>query len=91
MKDADRVRHVGQLFQAIEREGVRLKFSRCIFAAESVKHLDHIIQKKSFRALKDNSISIKKTSINGKRKQILPNYQKNIPIKLEPLHKLMGK
>ena len=39
---------------AIQKEGFRLKFTKCTFAANSVKYLGHIITKNTITPLKDN-------------------------------------
>lgn len=97
---SDHVRQLEQLFQAIKIEGLRLKFSKCMFAADSVKYLGHIIQNNSVRPLKDNLVSIKNFPVPKTRKNVrqflgkINFYHKYVPqiaIKLEPLHKLLRK
>lgn len=97
---SDHVRHLKQLFQAIKSEGLKLKFSKCTFAADSVKYLGHVIQNNSVRPLKDNLISIKdfptpKTQKNVRqflgKINFYHKYVPNIAIKLEPLHNLLRK
>lgn len=96
----DHVRHLTQLFQAIKSEGLRLKFSKCTFAADSVKYLGHIIQENSVRPLKDNLISIKNFPTPKTQKNVRQflgkinfyhKYVPNIAIKLDPLHNLLRK
>lgn len=53
------MQHLTQLFDAIKKEGFRLKFSKCTFAADSVQYLGHIIQNNSIKPIKDNLISIR--------------------------------
>lgn len=97
---SDHVRHLEQLFEAIKSEGLRLKFSKCTFAADSVRYLGHIIQNNSVRPLKDNLISIKQFPIPKTKKNVrqflgkINFYHKYVPkiaIKLEPLHNLLRK
>lgn len=97
---SDHVGHLKQLFQAIKSEGFKLKFSKCTFAADSVKYLGHVIQNNSVRPLKDNLISIKdfpapKTQKNVRqflgKINFYHKYVPNIAIKLEPLHNLLRK
>lgn len=97
---SDHIQHLEQLFQAIRSEGLRLKFSKCMFAANSVKYLGHIIQNNSVRPLKDNVISIKNFPTPKTRKNVrqflgkINFYHKYVPqiaIKLEPLHNLLRK
>lgn len=97
---SDHIKHLKQLFQAIKSEGLRLKFSKCTFAADSVKYLGHIIQNNSVRPLKDNLISIKNFPTPKTQKNVRQflgkinfyhKYVPNIAIKLEPLHKLLKK
>ena len=97
---SDHVRHLTQLFQAIKNEGLRLKFSKCTFAADSVKYLGHIIQNNSVSPLKDNLISIKNFPTPTTQKNVrqflgkINFYHKYVPkiaIKLDPLHNLLRK
>lgn len=97
---SEHIRHLELLFQAIKTEGLRLKFSKCIFAADSVKFLGHIIQNNLVRPLKDNLISIKNFPTPRTRKNVRQflgkinfyhKYVPNIAIKLEPLHNLLRK
>ena len=46
--------HIQQLLDAIIEEGFRLKFTKCKFAANSVKYLDHFITEKTVTPLKNN-------------------------------------
>ncbi|KAG6464552.1 hypothetical protein O3G_MSEX014589 [Manduca sexta] len=97
---SDHVVHLKHLFEAIKNEGLRVKFSKCTFAADSVKYLGHIIQNNSVRPLKDNLISIKNLPTPKTQKNVrqflgkINFYHKYIPkvaIKLEPLHNLLRK
>ncbi|CAB0029117.1 unnamed protein product [Trichogramma brassicae] len=58
-----------EVFQAIKKEGFRLKFSKCAFAKDSVKYLGHIIQNNSVKPLNDNLISIKKFPVPTTKKE----------------------
>lgn len=97
---SDHVRHLKHLFDVIKSEGLRLKFSKCTFAADSVKYLGHIIQNNSVRPLKDNLISIRNFPTPKTKKNVRQflgkinfyhKYVPNIAIKLEPLHNLLRK
>lgn len=46
---SDLVTYLEQLIQPTNSEGLRLKFLKCMFAADSVKYLGHIIQKNSVK------------------------------------------
>lgn len=96
----DHIDHLTQLFQAIKKEGFKLKFSKCSFAQDSVKYLGHIIQNNSVKPLKDNLISIKNFPIPKTSKNVrqflgkINFYHKYVPkiaIKLDPLHRLLKK
>lgn len=97
---SDHIRHLEQLFQAIQSEGMKLKFSKCTFAADSVNYLGHVIQNNSVKPLKDNLISIKNFPTPKTQKNVRQflgkinfyhKYVPNIAIKLEPLHNLLRK
>lgn len=97
---SEHIQHLTLLFQAIRKEGFRLKFSKGTFAAESVKYLGHIIQNNSVKPMKDNLISIKKFPIPKSQKNVRQflgkinfyhKYIQNIAIKLDPLHNLLRK
>lgn len=97
---SDHIEHLKQIFQAIKKEGLRLKFSKCKFAADSVKYLGHIIQNNTVTPLKDNLVSIKNFPTPRTQKNVRQflgkinfylKYVPNIAIKLEPLHNLLRK
>jgi hypothetical protein len=94
------IQHLTRLFEAIQVEGLRLKFSKCTFAADSVKYLGHIIQNNCVRPMKDNLVSIRNFPTPKTQKNVRQflgkinfyhKYVPNIAIKLEPLHKLLRK
>lgn len=96
----EHINHLTQLLEAIKKEGFRLKFTKCMFASESVKYLGHIIQDNTVRPLRDNLISIQDFPIPKTQKNIrqflgkVNFYHDYIPqssIILEPLHKLLRK
>ncbi|CAB0028377.1 unnamed protein product [Trichogramma brassicae] len=96
----EHIDHLKKLFQAIKKEGFRLKFSKCAFAKDSVKYLGHIIQNNSVKPLNDNLISIKKFPVPTTKKNVRQflgkinfyhKYVPNIAIKLDPLHDLLRK
>ncbi|EFN64001.1 Transposon Ty3-G Gag-Pol polyprotein, partial [Camponotus floridanus] len=93
----EHIRHLTLLFQAIEREGFRLKFAKCTFASNSVKYLGHIIQNNSVQPLKDNLISIRNFPTPKTQKNVRQllgkinfyhDYIPNAAIILDPLHNL---
>jgi len=92
--------HLSKLLEAILAEGFRLKFSKCIFAAKSVRYLGHIIENNSVKSLKDNLISVQNFPTPDTQKKIrqflgkINYYGKYIPksaIMLDPLHNLLRK
>lgn len=92
--------HITQLLEAIKKEGFRLKFKKCTFAADLVKYLGHIIQNNSIRPVKDNLISINNFPVPKTQKNIrqflgkINFYHEYIPnsaIILDPLHNLLRK
>lgn len=96
----EHVSHLTLLMEAIKKEGFRLKFTKCTFAANSVKYLGHIIQNNSFKPVNDNLISIKEFPIPKTQKNVrqflgkINFYHDFIPksaIILDPLHNLLRK
>lgn len=97
---SEHINHLTQLLEAIQKKGFRLKFTKCTFAANSVKYLGHIIQNNSIRPVKDNLISIKDFPIPKTQKNIrqflgkINFYHEYIPnsaIILHPLYNLLKK
>lgn len=77
-----------------------MKFSKCTFASDTVKYLDHIIKNNSICPLKDNLISIKDFPIPKTQKHVRQflgkinyynKYVPNVAITLDPLHNLLRK
>lgn len=96
----EHINHLNQLLEAIMKEGFRLKFTKCLFAANSVKYLGHIIQNNTVRPVKDNLISIRNFPTPKTQKNIrqflgkINFYNEYIPksaIILDPLHNLLRK
>ena len=56
----EHLKHIVRVLEAIKKEGFRLKFKKCTFAASSVKYLGHIIGNNTVQPLKDNVISIQR-------------------------------
>jgi len=92
--------HLKQLLDAIVEEGFRLKFTKCKFAANSVKYLGHFITENTVTPLKDNLKSIIDFPAPQNRKQIRQflgkvnfygKYIPNVSILLDPLHNLLRK
>lgn len=96
----DHVNHIEKVLKAIKKEGFRLKFQKCTFAASSVKYLGHIIGNNTVKPLKDNLISIRNFPTPKSQKNIrqflgkINFYHEYIPngsILLDPLHRLLRK
>lgn len=97
---SEHINHLTQLLNAIMKEGFRLKFTKCTFAADSIKYLGHIIQNNTVRPVKDNLISIRNFPVPKTQKNIrqflgkINFYHEYIPksaIILDPLHNLLRK
>lgn len=96
----DHIKHLTMLFQAIKKEGFKLKFPKCSFAENSVQYLGHIIENNSVKPLKDNLVAIKNFPIPKSQKNVrqflgkINFYHKYVPkiaIKLDSLHNLLRK
>ena len=97
---SDHIVHIERLLDAIQKEGFRLKLTKCKFAANSVQYLGHLIKNNTITPLKDNLKSIREfpTPQNKKHvRQLLGKinfhgkYIPNVTIILEPLHNLLRK
>lgn len=95
---AEHIQYLKLLLEAIKQEG--LKFTKCMFASNSVKYLGHVIENNLVMPVKDNLISIKNFPIPKTQKNIrqflgkINFYHEYIPksaIILDPLHKLLKK
>lgn len=96
----DHIKHLKSLLEAISIERLKLKFSKCNFAQDSVKYLGHIIKNNTISPLKDNLIAIKEFPIPKTPKNVRQflgkinfygKYVPNISITLDPLHNLLRK
>lgn len=96
----EHIEHLSQLLNSIQKEGFRLKLSKCNFASDSVKYLGHIIKNNSITPLQDNLVAIKNFPTPKSQKNVrqflgkINFYNKYIPnfsIKLEPLYNLLRK
>ncbi|KAK7871567.1 hypothetical protein R5R35_010364 [Gryllus longicercus] len=96
----EHITHISMMLEAIEKEGFRIKFSKCSFAKDSAKYLGHIIQDNSIRPLQDYLIAIKQFPTPKNQKNIRQflgkiNYHHkfvpHIAIILDPLHNLLRK
>lgn len=96
----EHITHIKKLMDAIQQEGFRLKFTKCIFAANSVKYLGHIIKDNTITPLKDNLKAIREFPTPKNKKNVrqflgkINFHGKFIPsasITLEPLHNLLRK
>lgn len=92
--------HISKLLEAIQTEGLRLKFSKCIFANNNAKYLGHIIENNSVKPLKDYLTAVKNFPVPETRKNVrqflgkINFHHKFIPhsaIILDPLHNLLRK
>ena len=92
--------HIKRLLDAIQKEGFRLKFTKCKFASNSVKYLGHLIKDNTITPLKDNLKSIREFPTPQKKKHVRQflgkinfhgKYIPNVTIILEPLHNLLRK
>jgi len=97
---SEHIIHLTKLLETIMKEGFRVKFTKCKFAANSVKYLGHIIQDNAVRPLKDNLISIQNFPVPNTQKKVRQflgkinfynEYVPNIAILLDPLHNLLRK
>lgn len=89
-----------QLLEAIKKEGLRLKFSKCSFASDSVIYSGHIIKNNSVSLIKDNLISVRNFPVPKTQKQVRQflgkinfynNYIPHSSVTLDPLHNLLRK
>lgn len=96
----EHISHLSRLLEAIQKEGFRLKFSKCTFANSYAKYLGHIIENNSIRPLKDNLTAVKNFPVPVTKKNIrqflgkINFYHKFVPknaLILDPLHKLLRK
>lgn len=96
----EHIKHLSLLLEAIQKEGFRLKFSKCNFAQDSVKYLGHIIKNNTVTPLKDNLKAIKEFPVPKTQKNVRQflgkinfygKYVPNISIILDPLHNLLRK
>lgn len=92
--------YLSRLLEAIQTEGLRLKFTKCKFANNHAKYLGHIIENNSIRPLKDYLPAVKNFPVPKTRKNIrqflgkVNFHHKFLPhsaIILDPLHNLLRK
>lgn len=92
--------HIEKVISAIKKEGFKLKFKKCTFAAGSVRYLGHVIGENTVTPLKDNITSIKNFPTPTTQKQIRQflgkinfyhEYIEKSSILLDPLHQLLRK
>ena len=55
----EHIQHISRLLEALQKEGFRLKFSKCTFAQNHAKYLGHIIENNTVRPLKDYLTAVK--------------------------------
>lgn len=55
----EHLKHIELLLDAIKKEGLKLKFTKCKFAKNEVKYLGHLIKNDTITPLKDNIKSIR--------------------------------
>ena len=96
----EHLEHIQSLFEAIKKEGFKLKLKKCNFAKHSIKFLGHIIKNGKVQPMNDNLHAIKEFERPKNKKmvrQILGKinfYRKFIDHctqRLSPLHNLLKK
>lgn len=96
----DHLKHIKKFLEVTNNEGFKLKFSKCLFAAKSVKYLGHRISKNQVSPAQENLISIKNLQSPSDKsgvRSILGSinfylkYVENSSQILEPLHQLLRK
>lgn len=94
------IQHLSRLLEAIQKEGFRLKFSKCSFAKNHAKYLGHIIEKNSVKPQKDYLIAVKNFPVPETRTNVRQflgkiNYHHKFIPRIaqisEPLHNLLRK
>ena len=96
----EHVQHIRALFEAIQKEGFRLKFSKCKFAVKEIEYLGHVIGRNTVRPLTDNLIAMRdfpapKTKKNVRqflgKVNFYHKYIKDSAKVLAPFHDLLRK
>lgn len=96
----EHLEHIEQVFEAIKKEGIKLKLEKCGFAKHSVKYLGHVIENGKVCPIKDNLIAIKEFPRPTTKKMVrqllgkINFYHKFIDHctqRLAPLHNLLKK
>ena len=96
----EHIQHISRLLEALQKEGFRLKFSKCTFAQNHAKYLGHIIENNTVRPLKDYLTAVKNFPAPETKKNIrqflgkVNFHHKFIPHSatiLDPLHNLLRK
>lgn len=96
----EHVSHVRSVILAVYKEGFRLNFKKCNFAASSIQYLGHILGPDTVKPLQDNLVAINSFPTPSSRKNIrqflgkVNFYRKFIPNSvsvLEPFHNLLRK
>lgn len=96
----DHLKHIELLLDAIKKEGLKLKFTKCKFAKNEVKYLGHLIKNDTITPLKDNIKSITNFNTPKNKKNIRQflgkiNFERKYVPKiteiLEPLHNQLKK
>lgn len=96
----EHIKHIEELLDIMNKEGFKIKLSKCKFASKSVKYLGHFIQENKISPAQENLDAIKKlkrpTDKSGVRSilgsiNFYLKYIQNSAEKFEPLHKLLKK
>ena len=96
----EHIEHLERLLIALEREGFKLKLSKCNFARNSVKYLGHVIEENGIRPTNDNLRAIRDFETPKSKKNVRQllgkinfyyKYIENACKQLEPLHNLLRK
>lgn len=92
--------HIERVFNAIRKEGFKIKFTKCSFATRQIKYLGHTIEQGKIKPLFDNLVAIKDFPIPRTKKNIRQflgkvnfyyKYIKDAAKVLEPFHNLLRK
>lgn len=96
----EHIQHIEKFLEALDKEGFKLKLSKCTFGAQSVTYLGHNISKNKVSPAQDNLVTIQNLKTPSDKtgvRSILGSinfYSKYIPnsaSQFEPLHHLLRK
>lgn len=96
----EHLQHLRLVFEAMKKEGIKLKLEKCKFATRSVKYLGHMIEDGKIYPIQDNLVAIREFRRPTSRKMVrqllgkINFYRKFIDQctdRLSPLHNLLKK